>query len=295
MPVVVDGIVVAEGVAAAVCFAASSAFKHASASHVDAARPTARSGAAGFLTRTLQHPLWLAGLTADVGGVVLQILALRRGALAVVQPLLLSSLVFALLMHGVARRRLAAKDLGWATAVVALLAGFTLLCGSVPARTQEPVDRLPALVAGLVGLVVVATSVIVGIRHHTHPGRPALLGFAAGIVYAGTAALLKSLTTVAADHGIGHVLVSWQLYAVVAAGALGLAIAQLSFRAGPLAAGLPIAATVDPLLSIGLGVLLFDEHIRLGPGHGVVLGLLLTGLSFAVLQLTRSESRAVRP
>jgi drug/metabolite transporter (DMT)-like permease len=295
LAVAVDGVVVAEGLAAALCFAASSAFKHASASHVDAGRSAARSGPAGFLTGTLQHPLWLVGLAADAGGLVLQILALRRGALAVVQPLLLSSLVFALLMHGVARRRVASKEIGWATAVVALLAAFTLLSGSVPAGTHEPVDRLPALVAGIVGLVVVATSVIVGVRHHTHPGRPALLGFAAGIVYAATAALLKSLTQIAADHGVAHVLVSWQLYAVLIVGALGLAVTQLAFRAGPLAAGLPIAATVDPLVSIGLGVLLFDEHIRPGPGGGVLLGVILTGLSIAVLQLARSESPAVRP
>jgi drug/metabolite transporter (DMT)-like permease len=295
VPVVVDGIVVVEGVAAALCFAASSAFKHASAERVDAHRPETPHGSVGFLGRTLQHPLWLAGLAADAGGVALQIAALRRGALAVVQPLLLSSLVFALLIHGVMRRRLAASELGWAAAIVALLTAFTLLCRSTPDPGHEPIDQLPALVAGLAGVVVVAASVLVGIRRHAAPGRPAVLGFAAGVVYAATAALLKSLTTIAAEHGIAHLLVSWQLYAVVLAGAVGLAIGQLAFRAGPLAAGLPIAATVDPLLSIGIGVLIFDEHLRLGPGNGVVLGLLLTGLSVAVLQLARVESPAVRP
>ena len=75
-------------------------------------------------------------------------------------------------------------------------------------------------------------------------------------------------------------LTSWQLYTVVVVGAIGLFLSQLAFQAGPLTASLPAMATVDPLLSIVVGVLVYDEHIHRGPwsGPGLVLMVLLGGL-----------------
>jgi hypothetical protein len=51
------------------------------------------------------------------------------------------------------------------------------------------------------------------------------------------------------------VLGSWQLYIVIALGIGGLLLNQLAFQAGPIAASLPATATIDPLLSIVVGVL----------------------------------------
>ncbi len=65
-----------------------------------------------------------------------------------------------------------------------------------------------------------------------------MLAFAAGTIYAATAALLKALTGIAL-HGRLALVTSWQLYAVIVAGAGGLLLNQLTFQAGPLAASLP--------------------------------------------------------
>jgi hypothetical protein len=81
---------------------------------------------------------------------------------------------------------------------------------------------------------------------------------------------------------------SWQLYAVVVIGATGLLLNQLAFQAGPLTAALPATATVDPLMSIVVGVVVYDEHVRRGAGGGVVLALLVILLGIAVIQLARN-------
>ena len=46
-------------------------------------------------------------------------------------------------------------------------------------------------------------------------------------------------------------------------------------------------ATVDPLLSIAIGVVIFDEHIRTGAGGGVGLLVLLLLLILGVVRLSR--------
>jgi EamA domain-containing membrane protein RarD len=55
---------------------------------------------------------------------------------------------------------------------------------------------------------------------------------------------------------------------------------------------LPATATVDPLMSIVVGVVVFDEHIRRGPGGGVALALLVVLLGIAVIQLARNPEYA---
>ncbi|MET0817087.1 MAG: DMT family transporter, partial [Solirubrobacteraceae bacterium] len=52
--------------------------------------------ASGLLLRMARRPVWLAGIAADSLGFVAQAIALTIGRLAVVQPLLVSSVVFAL-------------------------------------------------------------------------------------------------------------------------------------------------------------------------------------------------------
>ncbi|MCW2523393.1 MAG: hypothetical protein JWO63_1728, partial [Frankiales bacterium] len=105
-----------------------------------------------------------------------------------------------------------------------------------------------------------------------------------------SAALLKSLTGIAVRAPLA-VFSSWQLYAVVLVGAAGLLLNQLAFQAGPLSASLPAAATVDPLLSIVIGVGVFDEHVNRGVGSGLALLTLLMLMGAAVIQLARGAAR----
>ena len=276
---------------AALAFAMSSTLKHVSAGHVPDAQDLRANKLVAFVRATVSHRLWLTGIACDVVGLSLQILALHLGTLTVVQPLLLSSLLFALVLrsrfdhHPVARRHAF-----WAVVLTCALAGFLLIATTPPPTVPETADRLPAAVAGLVGLVLVAAFIAIGRRQNSQGRTAALLGAAVGIIYATTAALLKAVTNVAV-HGVLAVLTSWQLYTVIIVGAGGLLLSQLTFQAGPLTASLPVTATVDPLLSIVIGVLIYDEHIRSGVGTDLLLPFLLVVLGTAVVQLSRAPAR----
>ncbi|MGX7677864.1 DMT family transporter [Jatrophihabitans sp. DSM 45814] len=279
---------------AALAFAVSTSLKHASATQLSEVQGLQPRTLGRFVRATLAHRLWLGGIGADVVGLLLQVLALHFGALAVVQPLLLSSLIFALLIRRGGHHRADPRTLLWALLVTASLAGFLALAGTTAHSGAGPgADRSPAVFAATVGASLAVFCVLLG-RRRSGGSQAALLGIAVGIAYAASATLLKSLTNVAV-HGPIAVAESWQLYAVIAVGASGLMLNQLAFQAGPLTASLPAISTVDPLLSIAVGVLVYDEHIRSGPLAGLGLVGLLLLLGLGVIQLTRTTPVSLAP
>ena len=63
----------------------------------------------------------------------------------------------------------------------------------------------------------------------------------------------------------------------------------MAFQAGPLAASLPAITAVDPVASIALGLLLFDERLHGRPLAATVEGIALAVLAVAVVRLARTE------
>lgn len=288
-------VVVVLAVSSAFAFAVSTSLKHVSAGQVPDAQDLHPRKLARFVRATLSHRLWLGGIGADVVGLSLQVVALHLGALAVVQPLLITGLLFALALRQRYQRRINHREIVWAIVLTLALAGFLLLAGTASQQhPAETADRAPAVAAGVVGLLLAVISVVLGRRQRSGGRAAALLGIAVGATYAATAALLKGVTDIAV-RGPVALLTSWQLYTVLVLGAAGLLLSQVAFQAGPLTASLPAIATVDPLLSIAVGVLIYDEHIRRGPAAGVGLGVLLLLLGIAVIQLTRVDRPPVPP
>lgn len=259
-------LVVVVSLAAAFAFAISAVLKHSTATRVPQL--------AGFTVRhlwrfgisTVLHPLWLLSLIADLAGVVLQIVALHVGAISVVQPLLSLGLLFALLLRHVEARTIPGAEIRWAVLLIATLIGFLFVSGisSVNAKF-ETVDQIPASIAAAIGIVIIASCVVIARRAHTMQWRTTSLGIAVGILYAINAALLKTCTQ-KFEHGIPTLLTSWTPYAVVVVGVSGILLCQLAYQAGPLVASQPTIAVVDPLASVVIGVVVYKEALRPGTG-----------------------------
>jgi drug/metabolite transporter (DMT)-like permease len=283
--------VVAVSLASAFTFAISTSLKHASASQL-ARRDESTVGAWGrFARATLTHPLWLGAIAADAIGFTLQVIALHLGALALVQPLLISGLLFALILRSRAGQGTSRREIIWGFVLTGALGAFLLVAGvSNPSKPHGGVNHWPAIIAVVAAALLAGICILIG---RTRSGSPAaaLLGVAVGISYAATAALLKSVTNIAL-RGPVPVLTSWQLYAVIASGAAGLMLNQVAFRAGPLTASLPAIATVDPLISIALGIIIFHEHIHHGTFQGFWLSSLVLIIGIAAIQLARSGQEA---
>jgi drug/metabolite transporter (DMT)-like permease len=289
--------VVSASVGATACYALSTALKHRSTATVPETSGLAPRKLFRFATATARHPLYLAAILAGTVGLGLQVLALHIGALSVVQPLLTTALLFSLIAaHRIAGTRISARELRWGAMLVVALVGFMLAAGTVHGRISphaQHADRVPAVLAGVLAIAL-ATSCVLTSRRLPRGGAAALMGVAVGTIHACGAALIKSCTNVATS-GVVALLTSWQLYLFLLAGGAGLLLTQLAFQAGPLSASLPAITTVDPLLSVVIGVWVYDERLKGGPGSVVIEVFCLVLLSVSAVRLSRVQAAAEQP
>jgi hypothetical protein len=158
-------------------------------------------------------------------------------------------------------RDLARKPVWWAgiAGVVggALFQGSALIFG--PLALVQPI-----LMVELPFTLVFAAAVLaVAGRAVRHAAGATLLGGAAAVTFALTAALMKD----AADRiprGAAAFFGTWQIYLTAGCGLVALFLLQNAYQAGPLAASQPALTLGDAVVSLVYSVVLFDERLRLG-------------------------------
>jgi drug/metabolite transporter (DMT)-like permease len=222
---------------------------------------------------------WLLGLGLSVVSYGFQALALAFGPLVLVQPLVVSELLFAIPVSARLRGlRLGRRE--W-LAAAAVVAGLTVgLVSASPGQGQpiQPIGRwLPAL--AIIGALTVAA--LLAFRLVRGPVRASALGFAGALVSGLQTALFAASLHLLGQRGWGT-FVRWEPYSLIVASILGGFLIQNAFQAGPLAASSPVVDSTLPMVSIGLGVFVFGEHVNtsglalLGACAG--LALLITGI-----------------
>jgi drug/metabolite transporter (DMT)-like permease len=248
---------------------------------------------ASLLIRMAQRPVWIAGIVADALGFVAQAAALGLGRLAVVQPLLVSSVVFALPLGArFTRQRITLADVGAAVLVVGALVAFLVIANPSGGRDDAPFgDWLIA--GGACGLVCAA--LILLSRFGSPPRRAALLGIATGILFALSAALTKAVVD-ELDDGILNVIAGWHLYALIVVGYISMTLNQLALNQGALAPAIATSMAFDPIASVVLGVTLLDESLHTTAlGTAATLVALVAALAgMAILARTQSQT-ATKP
>jgi len=212
----------------------------------------------GLLLRLVRQPLWLAGLATDGLAYMLQFVALGHGSIVLVQLLLVSGLLFALPLGAlIARCPISRSDVLAGGLVVVGLATFLTVAAPAGGHADAPTPTWVAI--GIGGAITMGALVLLA---RPRPGvrRATALGTAAGVANALVAVFSKASAHLLA-HGLLHAVISWQPYALVAAGAASLILASSAFQAGPLAASLPVLTVVDPIAATIIGALFFGESL----------------------------------
>jgi drug/metabolite transporter (DMT)-like permease len=211
-----------------------------------------------LLANLLARPMWLGGVLAAVGTVTLQALALAAGPLALVQPLLVSALLFALPASVLLeKRRPSVVEWAWALLLVFGLAVF--LRAAQPGTGPALPDDGPLLLMGAVAAAVAVSLAAVG-RGPGRRHRAVLLGLATGIMFGLTASLIKYTVALARAEG-WHLFLEWPVYALLVVGAVGIVLSQAAYQAGPLAGALPPLIIADPIVAIIVAVWAFGEEL----------------------------------
>ncbi|MER5895413.1 DMT family transporter [Streptomyces sp. NPDC001876] len=237
--------------------AASVLQRHAAAA--DLPQPSGGRSARRF--GFIRHPAWRWGAGLLLFSGVAQALALAAGPLAVVQPVMTTELLFTLVLAAaVFRWPPGARTWGAFLGMALGLAAFLLLAG--PTGGTETVAPKRWLASAVPAAAVSIVLVVVG-KELRGPARAVVLGSATAIGFSFTAALMKdTLGLVAGGHR--DLLTTWQIYTAAAVGLSSFLMLQATLRAGSLAASQPALTLGDSLLSVILGVSLFQERINLG-------------------------------
>jgi drug/metabolite transporter (DMT)-like permease len=223
-----------------------------------ATRPEGETLSPKLLWSLAHSKVWLAGIGAGIVSYVLQALALSAAPLSVVQPLLVSEVLFAIpLSVRIHKKRLRGLDRAGVLAVTVGLAGAIVAAKPTKGRPLAPLPDWGILI-GVVA-VVVGVALAGGRRSHG-VGRPSLFAFAAAMAMALEASLM-SASTVLYRRGVLHLLTAWQPYVMVVSTLTGLLLIQSAFQAGPLASSMPVGDATEPLVAIAIGIGMFGEHV----------------------------------
>lgn len=239
-----------------------------------------------LVTFLIRQPLWLLGWVAAAGGFAFQAVALHAGQLAIVQPLLVTELVFALVLRRFWVHQEIAK-MAWTGAVITCAALAVFLTAAEPHGGHlqpDTVDWVSAL--AFFGGAVVVLAVLA--QWGSAVRRAALYATAASITWALMATFIKATTDVLAASGLLDTLAHWPVYALIATGVLGSVLQQAALHSGPLSVSQPLIVVVDPAVAIVLSVWIFDERFTVSVAQKAVAGVAFCVMAMGVILLSRT-------
>ena len=240
------------------------------------------------LIRLVGQTTWLIGTLVLGAGYLFQAAALDRGRLSVIQPLLVSTVVFALPMgYFLTRQRVGRREVSGAVAIVIGLALFVYF--GDPAGGNSNASNTQWAITICLCVVLCAVLLMVGSGDASR--KAAVYGTVAGVLY-GLASSLAIPTLDYLDEGVGTMLSHWECYALALAGVLGFVIQQVSLGTGRLAPSVATVSVANPVVSILIGIVLLDERLSRPAWHVLVAlaGLGLTFVGAVVISLARDAA-----
>jgi len=242
--------------------------------------------------RLLTNWVWLLGLVAQILGVLLQAAALDRGRVAIIQPLLVTTVVWALPLGYFLTSQTVTRRHGLGAAIVVVgLAVF----GSVgdPAGGVDDAPTSDWIAAYLV-IAALGIGILLFGRRGGISAKAAVYGTVAGVLYGVSAVLMKPVVERLHTDGFAAVLENWQLWVMAVTGIGGFYLQQISLAVGRLATSVATTSVANPVVSVLLGALVLQETLDRTPSwHAVVaIGALAVALLGAVIIASASEEES---
>jgi hypothetical protein len=248
---------------------------------------------AGMLASLAKRPVWLAGILADVAGFGVQAAALAVGSLLLVQPLLVTTLLFALPMAArMAHRNLTGREWLWSTILILSLVLFIVM-GEPTKGLDQPSFRawLPTILI-IVPLVAGCVFGASGLPHGTK--RSLVLAIAAGALLGVSAPLTKTAIH-GFDAGILSGLRAWEFWAMALTASLGTFWQQSSYQAGDVQTSLPAVTVLKPIIAMALGLTIYEETLKVGGLGDLLLFASILSMAVATVRLGRLAAPNVAP
>jgi hypothetical protein len=269
----------------AATFAISSSVQHQAAEGA----PESARGLVGLLGYLVRRPPWLIGQFLATCAFVLHASALHAGPIAVVQPIVVSGIVWAVPARAALNRRM--PSLTELRAVVITAIGLAVFLVA-----SDPTVGTPASLGGgtiafaAAGVLIAAAANVLAARVHDDPRRKAFfLGVVGGVLFGLVAGFVKLALQELNSGGLDAMLTAWPTYAVLLAGTAGVLTNQRAYRVAGLSASMPALNIVNGMTSLAFGFTVFHEVPRHSPLFLVVEVGALGCMGFGLWRLIRLE------
>lgn len=289
-------------VSAAFLFASSAALQQHAARKVAPDQPSQVSTRRlwDLMNGLVRHRSWMLGWITNLCGFLTQAIALHVGSVALVQPVLVAQLLFALpLASAQAGRWPTRRD--WLSGVC-ISGGLALILSVDEAVPDEGhPDRSRVVLAALCAIGLAALLILLANRC-----QPLLhsvfVGAAAGLCFALSAVFIKMTTESLDSEGIAATATDWPGYALALSTLTGLVLGQQALASGSLPAAVAAMTITNPTASYLLGVFAFHVSIPTDPGvlatvssAGLLLYVGVVGLAHSGLVLQGRDPLPVTP
>jgi drug/metabolite transporter (DMT)-like permease len=244
-------------------------------------------GTLALFGRLLRDRRWWTGTLVAGAGFGLQAAALGMGSVVLVQALLVTSLLFALVINAKVNHRRITRWQGIWAALLAAAVAVVVTVGNPQAGNPRGSFRTWAVVAVVMGTALILCAI--GARVFSGSVRALLLGVMSGSLWGLFSVLTKGVID-QLGRGIPTLLRMPELYVWAVLAIAATVLEQSAFRAGPLTASLPAVTISEPIVGSVLGVTVLGETLNTNNIGLVALGISVGVMIAATVALARSQA-----
>jgi drug/metabolite transporter (DMT)-like permease len=244
-------------------------------------------GTLALFGRLLRDRRWWTGTLVAAAGFGLQAAALGMGSVVLVQALLVTSLLFALVINAKVNHRRITRWQGIWAALLAAAVAVVVTVGNPQAGNPRGSFRTWAVVAVVMGTALILCAI--GARVFSGSVRALLLGVMSGSLWGLFSVLTKGVID-QLGRGIPTLLRMPELYVWAVLAIAATVLEQSAFRAGPLTASLPAVTISEPIVGSVLGVTVLGETLNTNNIGLVALGISVGVMIAATVALARSQA-----
>jgi len=268
--------------AAACCFALGNAIQHRAAGRIPSDHGVIQLVIALFSSRQ-----WLLGSSFALSAFALHITAMNLGVVAVVQPFMLGAVLLAVPIRAfLDRARPTRAEMLWVAFTVAAIIVFVSAANSE--RETGPPHDGRALAMVMVGFTAAVLWASTANRFDRRAVRGFVYATAAGLTFGITAGLMKFVRHDGADGWVG-LFSHWHIWALLVGSVVGTTLNQRSYQAANLSVVMPSMNSVNIVVAVAIGWVVFDEAPALTPvAFGIQL-LCLLAMAYGLLRVAREE------
>ncbi|WP_407686431.1 DMT family transporter [Mycobacterium sp. HUMS_1102779] len=244
-------------------------------------------GTVALFRRLLRDRQWWVGSLVAGAGFGLQAAALGFGSVVLVQALLVTSLLFALVISARANHRRITRRQGFWAVLLAAAVTVVVTVGDPQSGTPRGSLHTWSIVVAIMGPALILC--VLGARMFPGSVAALLLGLLSGSLWGLFSVLMKGVVG-QLGHGIPALLRAPEVYVWAVLAVAATAWEQSAFRAGPLTASLPAVTVAEPLVGSALGVTVLGETLTTETLGLVALGVSVAVMAAATVALARSQA-----